>query len=144
MPKAEKELRKDVTPLQQEIKRKTQEPGTPTDVGPWIGAANTLIRCLSSLPVPKYAFQFIGALSNFPIPQYAFQFVMNTTISVLNIKMTSPPILSQVFHFSSTILKFVTLLLEHNLGFTDTTLKNMNSTLQDSLTLNDSCTPVKS
>jgi hypothetical protein len=50
MPKIERELKKDLTPIQQEIKRKTQNPGTPADVSGWSGATSTKYREGSHIP----------------------------------------------------------------------------------------------
>lgn len=134
MPKAEKELRKDVTPLQQEVKRKVQAPGTPTDIGAWAGSADTKMRSTSSSPVPQYALQFIAALSNIPVPQFALQYIMNTTIDVLHNRIF---IGLQLLHLASTCLLKINKPLEDSLNLTDTTLKSMNSSLQDSLALDD-------
>jgi len=63
MPKTEKETKKDVTSMQQEIKRRNKtSPGTPTDIGTWEGSTETKYRWLSHLS-PIYALGFFSGLA---------------------------------------------------------------------------------
>jgi len=63
MPKAEKETKKDLTTMQQEIKRRNKvNPGTPTDVGLWSGSTDTKYRWASILS-PVYALGFFSGLA---------------------------------------------------------------------------------
>jgi len=63
MPKTEKETKKDVTSMQQEIKRRNKtSPGTPTDVGIWEGSPDTKYRWASILS-PVYALGFFSSLA---------------------------------------------------------------------------------
>ncbi len=86
MPKAEKQLRKDVTSLQQEVKRKRQNPGTPTDIGTWEGAESTQKRGPSH-ETPKYVFTFLKGLVPNKIISFGFTFLKGVAISVENIKL---------------------------------------------------------
>jgi len=64
MPKVEKETKKDVTSMQQEIKRRNKvSPGTPTDVGIWEGSTSTKYRWASHLS-PTYALGFFAGLAH--------------------------------------------------------------------------------
>jgi len=63
MPKAERETKKDVTSMQQDIKRRNKtNPGTPSDVGLWEGSTDTKYRWASHLS-PVFALGFINSLA---------------------------------------------------------------------------------
>ena len=63
MPKTEKKLKDDVTALQQKVKRKTQSPGNPTDVGEWEGATYSRYRNGSFGGIGGYALEFVSSPS---------------------------------------------------------------------------------
>ncbi len=121
MPKIEKKLQKDLTSLQQEIKRKPQDPGTPSDYGIWEGALDSKSRqpALSNI-LPKYGFSFgyISSITN-TLPRYAFSFMHGVAILV------------ESFHL---------LFRKEIITFMDITFKNMKHLLKDSITLEDEVT----
>jgi hypothetical protein len=77
MPKTEKKLKEDVSSLQQKIKRRTQSPGNPSDVGEWEGAINTKYRNGSFGNFSGYVFEYITSLS-FAIPNLWIGILLHT------------------------------------------------------------------
>lgn len=152
MPKAEKELRSDVTSLQQEVKRKRVKPGTPTDIGPWDGAVETkkrevsspsvpqyafqFVKDSSSKPIPQYGFQFIKSSSFRPIPQYAFQFIKNLALDIALVRLRlqfEKPKFTDVLKLELEFFR----IFELALNLEDEILKNVNSFLQSSMNIQE-------
>jgi len=118
MPKAEKQLRKDVTSLQQEVKRKRQNPGTPTDVGMWEGAESSQKREVSH-QAPQYVFNFLEGITSSKILGFGFTFLKGVAISVEYIKL--------LFNYESLLL-------------VSEIFKSMKRNLSNSLNLQDEIT----
>lgn len=137
MPKVEKETKKDVTSMQQEIKRRNKvNPGTPTDVGIWEGSTSTKYRWASHLS-PTFALGFFAGLTH--------NVINSKLLIVLNsLSLASQCILKVSVSLSEIIWGFGFCVKEtgkkenESLTLIDTTLKNMNSSLEHSLNLQES------
>jgi len=134
MPKAEKQLRKDVTSLQQEVKRKRQNPGTPTDIGTWEGAESSQKR-EPSHEAPKYAFSFLKGITPSKIASFGFTFLKGVAFSVENIKLS---FIFEVAQFLEQI-HFPNRPKHTNeiLAFQSEIFKSMKRNLSNSLSLQD-------
>jgi len=143
MGKAEKELRKDVTPLQQNVKRKTQDPGTPSDYAIWSGSTSTKYRWVSSIPA-KVGFIILSACS---MPAGLFRWERETLKITDSVATDSVNVvrtwyefreLADQFSFSSLFTFAISFLLGEG-----TTLKRMGKNIDNSLDLSDEVSTVK-
>jgi len=155
MPKAEKQLRKDVTSLQQEVKRKRQNPGTPTDVGMWEGAASSQKRGPSH-ECPQYVFNFLKGMTPGKIVGFGFAFLKGVALSVEHVKLLfnyeTPQFLEEVHfpnrpkHANESLSFFDEILfpfrpkLSQSLLLLSEIFKSMKRNLSNSLSLQDEIT----
>jgi len=155
MPKAEKQLRKDVTSLQQEVKRKRQNPGTPTDIGTWEGAESSQKRGVSH-QVPQYVFNFLKGITPTKLFGFGFTFLKGIAISVENVKLLfnyeTPQFLEEIYFPNRPLHKNESLSfldqiefpfrpkLFEPLLFLSEIFKSMKRNLSNSLSLQDEIT----
>jgi len=155
MPKAEKQLRKDVTSLQQEVKRRRQNPGTPTDIGTWEGAESSQKRGPSHR-APQYVFNFLKGIAPSKIFGFGFTFLKGVALSVEHIRLLfnyeTPQFLEQVFfpnrpQHAKERLSFLDQILfplrpkfSQSLLFLSEIFKSMKRNLSNSLSLQDEIT----
>ena len=141
MPKAEKQLRKDVTSLQQEVKRKRQDPGSPSDTGIWEGAVESKSRGPAHI-CSAYALNFLKSALPLKVAGFAFSHLKGIAISVENIKLsfnsttlqlqekihfpTRPKHVFQFFFLQSETLKSMKKRFSNSLGLQDSVSTQLN------------------
>jgi len=157
--KSEKKIRNDLTPLQQNVKRKTQDPGATSDYAVWTGATSSKYRWASYLP-PLFGFALIHILST-SVGFYLWRLETLSLADVISTVKTygrtmydgaklSDAVLAyytfdlvEIFSFTSSLTSKFLKILETPLSLSGTTLKNMTKDNIDTVTLVDTCTPVK-